>query len=1520
MKKILLLCCLSGALQQAGAQYYYDWAKNAGGKLSDASNAMGVDAAGNIYVAGFFNDTADLDPGPGVARLVAAGGTEVFLAKYDSAGNYIWAKSIGGTGNDNVQNMVLDDYGHLYITGGFNAKADFDPGSDTAYLAPVSANSDIYFAKYDTSGNYIWAKRIGGTLTKTGYALKAGKGDALFLGGVFTGTVNFNPAGTNNLVCNGSSGDGFYARYDTAGNYVWARSVSSSGSNTVYSIDADDEDNMYMTGFFQSAVNFNPGGTAISLTASGSDIFTARYDANGICRWAKKMGGTSTDAGRNIRLSKTGRHFYLHGYFNGTANLNPAGTANLATSGGQDVFIARYDTLGNYAWAKKMGGAGTDMPAWLDVDAADGVYLTGYFNSASFATGGGNLANKGSSNDIYLVRYDTLGSYDWALSAGNTSDDRGSAVAVTASGAICMAGLFTGTVDFDPGPDAAELVSSNNSFDVVLARYIPCKPAGIPALSSSPSGICPGGNATLSVSSGSLNAATDWVWHTGSCGGTAADTGASVSVSPLVTTTYYVRGEGGCAVPGMCDSITLVVGSAIVTPLTAGICPGDSVLLGGAWQKAAGTYYDTLQSSLGCDSVLETTLTINAPYTAPTAVYEWAKGIGGKLSDAPNAIRLDAGGNIYVAGFFNDTADLDPGPGVAELVADGSTDVFLAKYDPSGNLIWAKSIGGTGGDNVQTMELDAYGHLYITGGFNAKADFDPGGDTAYLTPVSANYDIYVAKYDTAGNYIWAKKISGSLLKNCYTLRPGKGNALYLGGQFTGTVNFDPAGTANLTASGANFDGFLAKYDTAGNHLWVRAVSSGGTNLVYTIDVDGQDNPYVSGSFQNTVNFNPGGAALNVASTSASVDIFAAHYDTAGICRWAKKMGGTLTDIGRTIRVNEAGGYFYLYGYFNGTANFNPAGTANLAAGGQDVFIARYDTLGNYAWAKKMGGTGAETPMALDMDADGSVYMTGFFASPTFATGGGNLVNSGGGNDAYLVRYDSSGSYNWAFSAGSAAGDDRGGTVAVNAAGAVFLGGNFAGTVDFDPGAGTDELVSVNGSIDGFIAKYTQYIPSDHPVFATQRDTICSGNSITLSVSGNLRSATGWQWYTGSCGATPVQSGASLSVTPPATVIYYVRGEGGCVTGPCDSFRVTVVPFFSKTQEARICQGDSLLAGGSWQKTPGTYYDTLHSVLGCDSIIATTLTVNPVYFVPLTAAVCQGDSLLLGGSWRKTAGTYYDTLHAVPGCDSVIATTLTIHPVYVVPQTAGICQGDSLLLGGSWQKAAGTYYDTLQSSFTCDSIIATTLSVHPVYTMPQTLHICDGDSILLGGSWRKAPGTYYDTLQSSFTCDSIIITTLSVDTVNVFVSADGMTLTSAAAGAAYQWLDCDNGYMPVSGATNRSYTALVERDYAVVVTVNGCSDTSDCYHAAPPAGIGEKGAAFHPAAYPNPAGDWLYIDLGAVCEQSAVQLQDMNGRRLISDTYRHTGVITLDMRGLPAAVYFVRLTAGDKQAVFKVTKK
>ena len=173
------------------------------------------------------------------------------------------------------------------------------------------------------------------------------------------------------------------------------------------------------------------------------------------------------------------------------------------------------------------------------------------------------------------------------------------------------------------------------------------------------------------------------------------------------------------------------------------------------------------------------------------------------------------------------------------------------------------------------------------------------------------------------------------------------------------------------------------------------------------------------------------------------------------------------------------------------------------------------------------------------------------------------------------------------------------------------------------------------------------------------------------------------------------------------------------------------------------------------------------------MIITTVTEDSVYNIPASTNICQGDSTQLpGGSWVNTAGTYYDTLTTISNCDSIIITTVTVDSVLGIPISQSICSGDSIFLESAWQYIAGTYIDTMSTSG-CDSIVITTLTVDSAYLLTNAATICQGDSVLLpGGSWATLVGTYNDTLTTIAGCDSVITTTITVDTVyNIPASAD-----------------------------------------------------------------------------------------------------------------------------------------------------
>ena len=218
---------------------------------------------------------------------------------------------------------------------------------------------------------------------------------------------------------------------------------------------------------------------------------------------------------------------------------------------------------------------------------------------------------------------------------------------------------------------------------------------------------------------------------------------------------------------------------------------------------------------------------------------------------------------------------------------------------------------------------------------------------------------------------------------------------------------------------------------------------------------------------------------------------------------------------------------------------------------------------------------------------------------------------------------------------------------------------------------------------------------------------------------------------------------------------------------CDSvleLTLTVNPIYTTPLSASICDGANYDFNGTILNASGTYFDTLQTVLGCDSVLELTLTVNPVYTTPLSASICDGDNYDFNGTILNAAGTYFDTLQTVQGCDSVLELTLSVNPVYNTPLSASICDGDDYDFNGTILSVAGTYFDTLQTVLGCDSVLELTLSVDPVYTTPLSASICDGDNYGFNGTILNAAGTYFDTLQTVHGCDSVLELTLSVNPV------------------------------------------------------------------------------------------------------------------------------------------------------------
>ncbi len=294
---------------------------------------------------------------------------------------------------------------------------------------------------------------------------------------------------------------------------------------------------------------------------------------------------------------------------------------------------------------------------------------------------------------------------------------------------------------------------------------------------------------------------------------------------------------------------------------------------------------------------------------------------------------------------------------------------------------------------------------------------------------------------------------------------------------------------------------------------------------------------------------------------------------------------------------------------------------------------------------------------------------------------------------------------------------------------VFLAGNY----QFTSGVYYDSLLSVD-SCDSVIATTLIVDPAN---FFTPDVSICAGDSALL-----------------------------FGVYQTTIGTYY---DSLTATSGCDSIISTYLivnsTYSVNTSDIIICAGDSTLIFGVYQSIGGTYYDSLITVDGCDSIIATNLTVNQTYSISDTlVSICNGDSASIYGSYQATAGTYYDSLTTNGGCDSIRSTVLTVNTTYNLSDPAvAICTGDSALIYGVYKTTGGTYFDSLITINGCDSVRSTVLTFNPTYsTSTSDEIICDGDSVMIFGIYRKNAGTYYDSLNTVNSCDSVIITTLTVN--------------------------------------------------------------------------------------------------------------------------------------------------------------
>jgi hypothetical protein len=411
---------------QAGTPPGFLWARSAGGISNEVALALAADPAGNVLVAGYFNGSLTI----GASNLVSSGLEDIFLAKYDPAGNPLWVRKAGGIGYDEARGIATDPAGNIYLTGHFQNTANFGASTVTS-----SGYSDIFVAKYDPIGTLLWVRSAGGNDYDEAHAIAVDPAGNAYITGFIDANATF---GSFSLVNRSASDDVFVAKCSSAGTFLWAVRAGGDLDDLGNGIALDGAANVYVTGYFDGSATFGSSNLTSAGTNNLHDVFLVKYDSAGNALWARQAGGAGDDAGNAVVASFAG-NVSLTGSFVGPAAF---GSTNL-TSSGTDIFVARYDSSGNCLWVRRAGGNNSiygDSGLGLAADDSGNVFAAGYFSGTS-NFGPTNVLTAGF-DDIFCTKYDAGGNVLWVRTVGGLNLDLSYAVAADPFGNVFIAGSF----------------------------------------------------------------------------------------------------------------------------------------------------------------------------------------------------------------------------------------------------------------------------------------------------------------------------------------------------------------------------------------------------------------------------------------------------------------------------------------------------------------------------------------------------------------------------------------------------------------------------------------------------------------------------------------------------------------------------------------------------------------------------------------------------------------------------------------------------------------------------------------------------------------------------------------------------------------------------------------------------------------------------------------------------------------------------------------------------------------------
>jgi len=1497
---ILLLLCFSVGSRFAVAQQF-QWLKLMGSTQQiDVRDVVQKD--GFVYVTGGYLGTATFGSTVFTSQssLSIYLGSDIFLAKYDTLGNLIWAKSFGGTERNIGQKIAVDANGDIFLFGFSEGVAYFGPLSIT--IGIHRPNKDQFILKLNPSGQPIWVKSIRisqSPVTQVGpdghtSALKISKQGRLYLCANMWTTSDFF---THNLYYDGqntflnSEQGSFLLQIDKLnGSLIHSKLIGFPFSmyfkykSRMGGMAIDSAGNVVITGNYTGIFTVDSTNSPFS---SSYMLYVIKIDSSNTVQWMKTSSSPNyispypkvvpmdlqIDQSNNIYI---GGNYQKYFSFDGLNPLNLTDDIN--------PFILKLTPQGNATYLKTFktdtsSVEETDRIYRLAVDQDNNLFGIGSFNNNMVIEN--QVLQSYGGQDAFVVKLDSMGKKLWALNAGGSQNDAANAIALDQNGLAYVSGNYNGLASFG-NTVVNSINSADNGFVTRLGECGTLKPSITPLGDTT---FCGPGSVRLVTSNG-VGFKYQWLKNGGILPGEtfsnflAINSGSYaviVNRDGCIDTTQTIAVKVGTAPPSISLNLSdSVCANAPAFNLTGGMP------LGGTYKGAAvinNQFYPSLATiganavryvadSVGCADSSFSSVHVKS---APTPVINGVKSIC--INTSGVAYNTNSSGPIYSWSAVGGT--ITSGQGTNSILVD-----------------W----GGAGNGQLTLQETNAEGCLaevqeMITVVNQQFAGKIIGEDSVCANDRNKNYSV------AAPSLFYNWSITGGVITN---------------GQGSSQINVQ----WNTSSQGT---------------LAVRLFNSCGSDTTFydTIKLIQSPTPTISGL--NTLCYNESAVYSVPASGGSYQWVLGTDGNLISGQGTPQVELGWSTSGNKQIKLIETSplGCVDSTTY---TVLVHPESATTLNAS-----ICQGET---HSFAGlNIGITGTYYDTLVNGNNCDSIVRLNLTVLPTFASSFSQSICFGESFNFNGQVLSNAGSYLDTMSAINGCDSIITLTLSVDPVSQTSLNETicFEETFDFNgqlltaTGNYLDTLIAANGC-DSIIALTL----TKRPYLIDSIDvSICDGasygfNGLQLTQSGKyldtILASTGCDSIVQLNLTVLGKANSSITASICQGDFYPFNGQSLTATGvyldtlvasnSCDSvvqLNLTVLGIINNNVTAAICQGDAYFFKGQNISVAGNYSDTLNGSNGCDSIVDLTLSILPNFSDTSMVSICNGGSYTFGGIQLSQSGSYVDTVPAVNGCDSILHLDLTVLGKVITSVSSTICEGDFYLFNGQNLTNTGIYSDTLVAAFGCDSVVNLNLNVLPVTRDSLSVSLCSVASYSFNGKALTNSGIYSDTLTSSNGCDSIVRLDLVLDSVNASISRLGYVLTANQGGVSYQWFECNQGFVPIVGETFQTYTVTKNGSYAVSVQRNNCVDTTDACETYVSVGIMESEYTQRDfEVSPNPTRGQLKITFYEN-ELTAIRIYNSYGQ-LIKEFIPKSSIVDVDMSSFSNGLYYVHYKRQIKKIV------